>query len=87
MLDADSKKQIFHDNYLPIKDAKLVEGTVLTVKNLGKQIKWEYVFFIEYFGPILIMPLFYLLGDKQNYTKIQKIGLAMGVGHYLKREL
>ena len=40
----------------------------LTLKNLGKQIRWEHVFYIEYLGPIIILPVFYALGKKGQYT-------------------
>ena len=56
------------------------------MKNLGKQVKWENVFFIEYLGPIIILPLFYVLGKQEQYTEVQRAALVMGVLHYLKRE-
>lgn len=49
---------------MPLKNAKVPEGGELTLKNLGKQIRWDYVFYIEYLGPLFIFPLFYLLGHK-----------------------
>jgi len=55
------------------------------MKNLGKQIRWEHVFYIEYLGPILIMPLFYLLGKRESYTEVQTVALVMGILHYVKR--
>jgi very-long-chain enoyl-CoA reductase len=70
---------------MPLKIAKLPTN-ILAVKNLGKQIRWEMVFYIEYLGPILILPLFYLLGKKESYTNVQTVGLVLGVLHYLKRE-
>lgn len=73
------------DNDMPLKIAKLPTN-ILNVKNLGKQIRWEKVFYLEYLGPIIILPLFYLLGKKESYTEIQTVALVMGVLHYLKRE-
>ena len=55
------------------------------VKNLGKQIRWEYVFYIEYLGPILIIPTFYFLGKRSQYTWVHPLAAVMGVTHYLKR--
>ena len=51
---------------MPLKVALIPKE--LSMKNLGKQVRWENVFFIEYLGPIIIMPLFYLLGKSENYT-------------------
>ena len=72
------------DNEMPLKYAKLPTNT-LNLKNLGKQIRWEMVFYIEYLGPIIILPLFYLLGRREAYTQIQTVGLILGVLHYIKR--
>ena len=69
---------------MPLKVAKL--PSELSMKNLGKQIRWEMVFYIEYLGPIIILPLFYILGKRESYTEIQNAALVMGVLHYLKRE-
>lgn len=72
------------DNEMPLKYAKLPTNN-LNLKNLGKQIRWEMVFYIEYLGPIIILPLFYLLGRREAYTQIQTVGLILGVLHYIKR--
>ena len=55
------------------------------------QISWKLVFLIEYFGPILITVLLMtfrkqIYGEDKPYTFNQKLGLAMVLGHYLKRE-
>lgn len=71
---------------MPLAKTDITESTELTVKNLGPQIKWNYVFYIEYAGPIIILPLLYLMGYKEQYNEIQFITLIMGVLHYLKRE-
>ena len=70
---------------MPLKVAKIPTNS-LTIKNLGSQIRWEMVFYIEYLGPILILPLFYFLGRKEQYNEIQLLGLVLGVLHYVKRE-
>ena len=46
-----------------------------------------YVFYIEYGGPLLIFPLLYLLGHKDQYNEVQTIALVMAILHYIKREL
>ena len=71
---------------MPLKLSGLASGAELNVKNLGPQIKWNYVFYIEYAGPIIIFPIFYLLGNKEQYNEIQLIALVMAILHYLKRE-
>ena len=78
------KKVVITDNEMPFKFAKFPSNT-LGVKNLGKQIKWEMVFYIEYLGPILILPLFYMIGKKELYTDVQCTALILGVLHYIKR--
>jgi very-long-chain enoyl-CoA reductase len=77
-------KHVLTDNDMPIKYAKLPTDK-LYLKNLGKQIRWEMVFYIEYLGPIIILPLFYLIGKREAYTQIQTVGLILGVLHYIKR--
>uniref|UniRef100_A0A7S3MVS4 3-oxo-5-alpha-steroid 4-dehydrogenase C-terminal domain-containing protein n=1 Tax=Strombidium inclinatum TaxID=197538 RepID=A0A7S3MVS4_9SPIT len=85
------KKQKFSEfltgNSLADKDE-----LTLVFKDLGKQISWKLVFLIEYFGPILfavVLCLFQkqIYGESKPYTFNQKIGLAMVLIHYAKREL
>ena len=64
----------------------------MVFKDLGPQISWKAVFLIEYFGPILITAVLGLLqkqiyGKSNPFTFNQKVGIAMVIGHYLKREL
>lgn len=56
-------KIVLSDNDKNLKYIKLSDN-VLSLKNLGKQIRWEHVFYIEYLGPIIILPLFYIFGKK-----------------------
>jgi very-long-chain enoyl-CoA reductase len=63
-IEADGKKASLNDDDMPLKYVKLPKDKVLNLKNLGKQIRWDYVFYVEYLGPILILPIFYLLGNK-----------------------
>lgn len=65
-----------------------IEGKELNVKNLGKQISWRNVFFVEYAGPLLIFPILYLIGKRSHtYNSTQMIALDLAVLHFLKREL
>lgn len=77
-------KHVLSDNEMPIKIAKIADKN-LVLKNLGKQIRWEMVFYIEYLGPILILPLFFMLGKKEAYTDVQTTALVLGILHYVKR--
>ena len=82
----EESKIVLTDNEKNLKFIPLNQTYTLTMKNLGKQIRWEHVFYIEYLGPIIILPLFYALGKKEAYTEIQVVALVMGILHYLKRE-
>lgn len=81
--DGESKI-VLTDNDKNLKFMKIPDN-VLSLKNLGRQIRWEHVFYIEYLGPIIILPLFYVLGKKELYTPVQTVALIMGLLHYLKR--
>lgn len=81
----DGKKVVFSDDAMPLSVAKITSETEIAFKNLGTQIRWDYVFYIEYGGPLLIFPLLYLLGHKDDYNEIQTIALVMAIIHYVKR--
>jgi very-long-chain enoyl-CoA reductase len=60
-------------------------------KDLGMQISWTTVFLVEYFGPILITCLLLafreqIYGSNPELLYVQKLGVAMALIHYLKRE-
>lgn len=63
------------------------------MKDLGPQIAWRTVFIIEYAGPLLIHPLFYLLRPSiyKNATgppsSLQTLSCIAITLHFLKREL
>ncbi|KNC99603.1 trans-2-enoyl-CoA reductase (NADPH) TSC13 [Spizellomyces punctatus DAOM BR117] len=68
-------------------------GDAIVFKDLGPQIGWTTVFLIEYFGPILIHPLFYFFPQvfypgvaAQPHTRIQTLTLLLTILHFLKRE-
>lgn len=61
------------------------------VKDLGPQIQWRTVFFIEYLGPILIHPIFYfaqstIYGTTFEHSRVQQLAFIFTVLHFLKRE-
>ncbi|KAL7066901.1 3-oxo-5-alpha-steroid 4-dehydrogenase domain-containing protein [Cryptosporidium serpentis] len=68
-------------------------GTSLYFKDLGVQISWRLVFFIEYLGPIIIFPFFYFF-PSLIYNELapkkclaQKLALVLTLFHYIKREI
>ncbi|KAF2749193.1 synaptic glyco protein SC2 [Sporormia fimetaria CBS 119925] len=74
-----------------VYDTGLRNKSAIDVKDLGPQIGWQTVFLIEYFGPILIHPLFYfgrsfIYGTSKPPSELQTITLIMVVLHFLKRE-
>lgn len=77
------------------------DGDCLLFKDLGPQIGWKTVFFLEYLGPLLLHPLIYwqwaglfgwsplfqsTSGDRKH-TAIQQLVLYLTVLHFVKREL
>ena len=63
----------------------------LVFKDLGPQVSWTTVFLVEYGGPIVITLLLLLFrkqiyGSNPELTYNQKLGVAMALGHYIKRE-
>ena len=70
-------------------DAKAV---TLYFKDLGPQIGWSTVFYVEYAGPIVIVLalLFlrpFIYGSDPELNLCQKLGVFMALLHYAKREL
>jgi very-long-chain enoyl-CoA reductase len=56
------------------------------VKDLGRQIGWSTVFYVEYLGPIIIIPIMYWMGKRSKYELSHNLGAVMGVLHFIKRE-
>lgn len=76
----------------------LSDGATLIFKDLGPQVLWKTVFLIEYLGPLLLYPLFYmqprfiygdaLLFEPVRWVKeVQFSALIAWSFHYAKREL
>lgn len=77
----------------------LTDGDVLIFKDLGPQILWKTVFLVEYLGPLLLYPLFYMQPTwiYGSYTvdevqsawskEVQFSALIAWTFHYAKREL
>lgn len=95
--DANQKqKMIVGDMKLGELPLTAEKELVLYFKDLGMQVSYRLVFVIEYLGPLLIFPLFYAIrsiiypnieGEVPDLTLTQKLGFAMVVFHFIKREL
>lgn len=64
----------------------LKDGSKVTLKDLGPQIGWQTVFFIEYLGPLLIHQLYRVLYAHQKLSFTQALGYVCVSFHFLKRE-
>ncbi|KAK7206552.1 3-oxo-5-alpha-steroid 4-dehydrogenase-domain-containing protein [Myxozyma melibiosi] len=70
----------------------LQDNSIIYVKDLGYQVKWATVFYIEYAGPLVIHPLLYhfqslFYHQEFAHSTIQTTVLNLVLLHYLKREL
>ncbi|KAJ2783664.1 3-oxo-5a-steroid 4- dehydrogenase [Coemansia javaensis] len=70
----------------------LGDGDTVYVKDLGPQIGWQTVFYIEYAGPIVLHYLVYNLqnlfyGQTFEHSLVQQCAYFMVMGHFIKREL
>ncbi|PKY21729.1 hypothetical protein RhiirB3_409780 [Rhizophagus irregularis] len=75
-----------------LKDYDIKEGDSILFKDLGPQISWRTLFLIEYFGPILIHPIFYyfksqIYGEEFRHSEMQTIAYYMIMAHFIKREI
>ncbi|CAG9465160.1 unnamed protein product [Pedinophyceae sp. YPF-701] len=79
-----------------LSDYGLRDGSVVQVKDLGPQVSYRGVFFWEYFGPMVIYPLFFYFADKiypalglpaPELQQQQFLAMAYWVFHFAKRIL
>ena len=92
-LPSDTKKE--NQKTVVLEDERslisygIKDNSTIILKDLGPQISWRMVFFLEYLGPLLIHQ-FYLIHAvymaKRELTLIQVLGYAMVTFHFLKRE-
>ena len=84
--DDDKKKK-----FLLRKDTKISETKVKTfnIKDLGPQIKYSLVFYLEYLGPFLIFPilLFLMPHDSLRSNNYMAASFIMWMFHFAKRLL
>lgn len=90
-ITTEDKKPLLDDDK-SLADLGVSSGQTLYVKDLGPQVGWRTVFLTEYFGPIVIHPLFYFLGPKIwhrdfVHSRMQTVAMTLAVAHYVKREL
>jgi len=68
-------------------------GAQLYLRDLGRQIGWETVFVLEYFGPLVVYLIFYLrplciygsLGKTEPMHTVVKLAFGCWTAHYMKR--
>lgn len=70
------------------------EATIITYKDLGPQIGYRTVFYVEYAGPIAFMLMYamrpsfiYGSGAMPAYGYTQKLFIGLFIAHFMKREL
>ncbi|EKX73267.1 conserved hypothetical protein [Theileria equi strain WA] len=75
-----------------LTDCGVKDDTSLYFKDLGVQISWRLVFFIEYLGPLIITPLLYyfpsVFYSQESKGRIftQQLAFVMLMFHFIKRE-
>ncbi|GAX82345.1 hypothetical protein CEUSTIGMA_g9774.t1 [Chlamydomonas eustigma] len=90
--EGESRGEVLDDSKT-VADYGLKDGDAILCKDLGPQIGYSTVFFWEYFGPLIVYPLFYYLpkylypGQEipSQHAKAQDIALAYWSFHYAKR--
>lgn len=78
-----------------LQEYGLKDGSVVVFKDLGPQIGYTTVFFWEYFGPLVVYPLFYLFPSifypfhraPMEHGIVQNLALGYWTFHYAKRIL
>ncbi|CCK72528.1 trans-2-enoyl-CoA reductase (NADPH) TSC13 KNAG_0K01650 [Huiozyma naganishii CBS 8797] len=96
-LKENKQVPIIEDAFFSKDDGASISGMTLYVKDLGPQISWRLVFFIEYLGPILIHSALYYLSTKSAARErfhsrrpydpfLNQVAYILVMGHYFKRE-
>jgi very-long-chain enoyl-CoA reductase len=82
------KPVVLKEKHKTLGDYGITSPVSLIVKDLGAQVSWRTVFVTEYFGPILIFVIAFLIALSQGIkiTFLQKVAFGLVLIHYLKRE-
>lgn len=88
------KRDISLSNDLPLSHYVGTDAKSITVgvKDLGPQLGWRAVYLVEYFGPLIIHPIFYfgqkaIYGETFDHTRVQQLAFIFVMLHFLKREV
>ncbi|ODV93138.1 hypothetical protein PACTADRAFT_35774 [Pachysolen tannophilus NRRL Y-2460] len=85
-------KQIVLQNDKTVQQNNLVclnekEATIVYAKDLGPQISWKLVFFLEYLGPLIIHPIFYfVIFPPERFNLVSLLSYILIMLHFMKRE-
>ncbi|GJD08546.1 ABC transporter B family member 2 [Galdieria sulphuraria] len=86
----DSKRTVL-DETQSLKSYPLQDNSIVYLKDLGLQVSWKLVFFLEYLGPLLIVSLLSLQPTAIYPSKVlgreQKVAVMLWLFHFGKREL
>ncbi|SMQ46533.1 unnamed protein product [Zymoseptoria tritici ST99CH_3D7] len=91
-ITTEDGKLVPNDKQTTVESVGLRNGGTIQVKDLGLQIAWRTVFVIEYLGPLLIHPLFYVLrpyiysNAPAEPSTLQSLSCLLIFLHFLKRE-
>lgn len=85
-----TEQQLLQDNK-ELKEYDIKDGDTILFKDLGPQISWRTVFFVEYIGPLILHPILYhfkkqIYGEEFEHSDMQKIAYYMVMSHFIKRE-
>ncbi|PNH05191.1 Trans-2,3-enoyl-CoA reductase [Tetrabaena socialis] len=92
---AGEKRGVVLEDGKRLADYGLAEGGRVDFKDLGPQIGYSTVFFWEYFGPLVVYPLFFFFpqylyphiksASPPVHSLVQKLAVAYWCFHYAKR--
>lgn len=89
------KPSIFTGMKKTLSELGIKNNTVLTFKDIGPQIGYSTVFYLEYFGPMVFVGLWalrpsFIYGSgatNQPYHWVSQLGIVCWMAHFMKREL